>query len=100
MFFTVKELSKYFQIKPSTLYSWASKGVIPHYKVHGLLRFKKEEIDRWVDSFRKEPLVMPHITSGDRGNSDIDTLIARAKREVYNLPRRGNQTVISPKKGG
>ncbi len=51
MFLSIKDLSQYLQIKPSTLYAWASKGIIPHYKVHGLLRFKQDEIDAWIASF-------------------------------------------------
>ena len=52
MFLNVKDLSEYLKIKPSTLYSWAARGIIPHYKVYGLLRFKKEEIDLWIESFK------------------------------------------------
>ena len=52
MFLSIKELSDYLKVKPSTLYSWAAKDAIPHYKVHGLVRFKKEDIDSWVQSFK------------------------------------------------
>lgn len=79
MFLSIKDLSQYLQIKPSTLYAWASKGIIPHYKVHGLLRFKQDEIDTWIASFRKEKLA-PHIPSFKRRDQDdIDSLIERAK---------------------
>ena len=84
MFFTVKELSEYLQIKSSTLYSWTSKGVIPHYKVHGLIRFKKDEIDLWIASFRKdEPVIhLPSLKRQD--HSDVNLLIERAMKEAYN----------------
>src|SRR3989304_5120621 len=79
MFLSIKDLSHYLQIKPSTLYAWASKGIIPHYKVQGLLRFRKDEIDAWISSFRKERLA-PHIPSLKRkDHSDIDSLIERER---------------------
>ena len=47
-FFTVKELSKYLNVKGKTIYSWVSKKVIPFYRMQGALRFKKVEIDLWL----------------------------------------------------
>jgi excisionase family DNA binding protein len=47
-FFTVKELSEYLNVKGKTIYSWVSKGVIPFYRIQGVLRFKKSEIDLWL----------------------------------------------------
>jgi DNA-binding transcriptional MerR regulator len=35
-------------IKISTLHSWTSKGLIPHLKVNGLLRFREGEIELWL----------------------------------------------------
>lgn len=100
MFFSIKELSEYLKIKPSTLYAWSSRGIIPHYKVYGLIRFKKDEVDVWIASFRKDKLPNSISSLNRRDSADIDSVIARAKREVYNDPLRGNQTAISPKKGG
>jgi excisionase family DNA binding protein len=86
MFLSVKELSSYLAIKSSTLYSWAAKGVLPHYKVHGLLRFKKEEIDSWVASFKCEKNLFVIPSFDKKGQRDIDFIIASAKKEVYNIP--------------
>ena len=47
-FFSIKELSEYISVKPKTLYSWVSKRVIPFYRLEGVLRFKKGEIDAWL----------------------------------------------------
>jgi excisionase family DNA binding protein len=47
-FLTVKELSKYLNIKRKTIYSWVSKAVIPFYRMQGVLRFEKGEIDLWL----------------------------------------------------
>ena len=47
-FFSITELSEYLSVKPKTLYSWVSKSVIPFYRLQGVIRFKKDEIDRWL----------------------------------------------------
>lgn len=82
MYLSVKELSAYLSIKASTLYSWAAKGLIPNYKVHGVIRFKKKDIDTWVESFRQEKVKLPSLKK--KNCSDVDILIASAKKEVYN----------------
>jgi len=102
MLLTVKELADQLHIKPSTLYAWAGQGRIPCLKLHGLVRFEREAIEHWVASFRVDPT--PRITRSatPRGaSSELDTLIARAKGQAYNLAPRGNQTEIKPhRKGG
>lgn len=85
MLLCIKDLSQYLQIKPSTLYAWASQGRIPHVKIHGLIRFNKDEIDAWLESFRKEKIELPSIKPQGK-HQDIDSLIERVKREVYNHP--------------
>ena len=51
MLLTVKDLSAWLNLKPSTLYLWAAQGKIPCRKIHGLVRFDATEIDRWLSSF-------------------------------------------------
>jgi excisionase family DNA binding protein len=47
-FFSIKELSEYISVKPKTLYSWVSRSVIPFYRLQGVIRFRKGDIDRWL----------------------------------------------------
>jgi excisionase family DNA binding protein len=47
-FFSVKDLSYYLNVKAKTIYSWVSKRVIPFYRLQGILRFKKSEIEQWL----------------------------------------------------
>lgn len=54
IFFTVKELSAYINVKAKTIYSWAARDVIPFYQLQGVLRFKKEEIDLWLAERRSK----------------------------------------------
>jgi excisionase family DNA binding protein len=52
-FIDINNLAVYLAVKPSTLYSLVEAGEIPHYKVGRLVRFKKAEIDLWMESHRK-----------------------------------------------
>jgi len=53
-YLNIQQLSQYLGIKESTLYSLAAERKIPHYKVGRLVRFKKSEIDLWMESNKKE----------------------------------------------
>ncbi len=52
MWLTVKELSEIFKFKKSTVYLWVERGVIPHYKIGRLVRFKSEEVEEWLANFK------------------------------------------------
>ena len=98
MILTVKALSEWLQIKPSTLYAWASQGKIPCRKIHGLLRFDPEAITQWLRTF--EPGEAPTIPSLTRqSNRDVDQLIEAAKREVY-TPACEKPDEVRAKQGG
>ena len=83
MLLTIKELSEQLRIKPGTLYSWAAQGKIPCRKIHRLVRFDQNDIDRWLSTF--SPAMSVPLQRGNRrtDDSDLDRLIASAKREVY-----------------
>jgi excisionase family DNA binding protein len=83
MLLTIKELAEQLRIKPATLYSWAAQGKIPCRKIHGLVRFDQHDIDRWLSSFSPPQSVPLQIGNRRADNSDLDRLIASAKREVY-----------------
>jgi excisionase family DNA binding protein len=93
MLLTIKDLAKQLQIKPSTLYAWAAQGKIPYRKIHGLVRFNAEEIDRWMASFINRPASPIIPSSRHQIPGRLDELIARAKREVYTS---GHGETISP----
>jgi excisionase family DNA binding protein len=45
-----KETMKYLRTSRATLYRWATEGKIPAIKMGGLWRFKRDHIDKWLDS--------------------------------------------------
>ena len=50
----VKELSRFLGVKESTLYQWAELKQIPCLKLNGCLRFDKDEINKWIQSCKKD----------------------------------------------
>jgi len=47
---TPAEMADYLGVKPSTIYQWSHQGFIPNIKLGKLLRFRKEDIDKWLAS--------------------------------------------------
>lgn len=46
---TIEEVAKYLRVSDRTVYDWAQKGEIPAGKIGTVWRFKKSEIERWVN---------------------------------------------------
>jgi len=46
---TLEQIAEYLQMSTSSIYKMAQAGKIPAYKVGRQWRFKKEEIDKWVE---------------------------------------------------
>jgi len=51
-YLTAKQVAKYLQVKPLTVYQWARTNKIPAIKIGRIWRFNKEVID---DFLKKEP---------------------------------------------
>jgi excisionase family DNA binding protein len=48
-----EELAKGMNVARVTIYQWARRGVIPHLKIEGLVRFEPEQIKMWLEAKRK-----------------------------------------------
>lgn len=91
-FWNIADLSAYLKIKIKTLYAMISD--IPHYRVGKLIRFKKDEIDSWMQNKKEKTfgeinkVIASKSKPLNRGNMPIDKLIRKAidqnKQEVYN----------------
>lgn len=46
---TIEEVAKYLRVSERTIYEWSQKGEIPAGKIGTVWRFKKKEIENWVD---------------------------------------------------
>lgn len=105
---TIEEVAKYLRVSERTVYDWAQKGEIPSGKIGTVWRFKKSEIERWVNerlsSNRPVALIssvkIQNIISPDRilflnYPSKRDALIALAENLAGAPQIKNKQELIS-----
>jgi len=72
---TIEEVAKYLRVSERTVYDWAQKGEIPSGKIGTVWRFKKSEIENWVNerlssgakfASANTPVQVKNILSPDR----------------------------------
>ncbi|MBP3772857.1 MAG: PTS sugar transporter subunit IIA [Treponema sp.] len=63
---TIEEVAKYLRVSERTVYDWAQKGEIPAGKIGTVWRFKKTEIEKWVNerlSSSQKPAEPSHVVA-------------------------------------
>jgi excisionase family DNA binding protein len=94
-FLNIKDLSDYLSMRKSTLYSMVESKEIPFFRFGRLIRFKKEEIDMWIENHREKT-----IDPAEKGREifrrvkntrmDIERVVKKTIEDVkdsgYNLP--------------
>ena len=50
---TIREVAAYLKLTEKTAYRLAAEGGIPGFKVGGSWRFRKSDIDQWIDQQAK-----------------------------------------------
>ena len=77
---------------------------IPHYRVGKLIRFRKEEIDAWMESNRSKGVQVRNTQRKRKTHISIDGLIRKlidqSNDEVYNLFSREIRPDQGTHKGG
>jgi excisionase family DNA binding protein len=63
---TLPEVAVLLKVAEKTVYTMARKGQIPAFKDRGQWRFKRDDIDRWIDE--QKAAVKEHA---GRGSSDV-----------------------------
>jgi excisionase family DNA binding protein len=81
---TVKDVSTWLQVKPATVYVWVAEGKMPALRLGGLIRFRREDIETWLAGCQIEPPNPLGPVNRRLQSDEVDTLIARAKAQVYN----------------
>ncbi|MCL2765825.1 MAG: PTS sugar transporter subunit IIA [Treponema sp.] len=89
---TLDEVAKYLRVSERTVYDCAQKGEIPAGKIRTAWRFKKSEIDKWVNDkltstslnpqitpVNAESIMSPHRMLFTNYSSKRDTLLALAE---------------------
>ena len=64
---TLKELSEYLKIAEKTLYGYAREGRIPAIKIGSAWRFRRQDIEAWLDEQRRETESSTKRIRGKRG---------------------------------
>ena len=60
---TIEEVANYLRVSDRTVYDWAQRGEIPAGKIGTVWRFKKSEVEKWVNERLS--------SSGDRIKDDV-----------------------------
>ena len=94
-FLSILWLSVYLGIRPKSVYAIVEKGQVPHYRVGKLIRFKRSEIDLWMEGNKKDCVAPEKVASKALGRVqkpkiDTDRLVRKAidgtKRTGYTVP--------------
>jgi len=51
---TLQDVADFLQIKERTIYDWVKKGKIPGFKLGNVWRFKREDIDCWIEERKQD----------------------------------------------
>ena len=79
----IKDVSAWLKLKPSTLYVWVAQRKIPALKIHGVIRFRRDEIEAWLAGCQIEQLDRSRSAVRRPRFSEVDGIIAAAKAGVY-----------------
>ena len=82
-FFDIQYLSKNLGIRPKTLYAMVEERSIPHYRIGKLIRFRRSEIDAWMEGNRKDCLAPEKVARKtlarvQKPKIDIDRVVRKA----------------------
>jgi len=72
---SVDEVAEYLGIKRFTVYKWVKRHGLPAHKIGRLLKFRKSEIDEWVE------------------NQDAKSLSAQTSQQLFQLLRHSIQEI-------
>ncbi|MDR2210595.1 MAG: PTS sugar transporter subunit IIA [Spirochaetaceae bacterium] len=104
---TIEEVARYLRVSERTVYDWAQKGEIPSGKIGTVWRFKKTEIEKWVnnrlaaqnlepqfDAIQVESIVSPDRVVFLNYASKRDALMALAEN-LANAPQVKNREELT-----
>ena len=68
---TIDEVAKYLRVSERTVYDWAQKGEIPSGKIGTVWRFKKSELEKWVNDRLSANKLVPQ-----NGNIHLENIVS------------------------
>lgn len=54
---TLREVAEYLKLAEKTAYRLAAEGKLPGFKVGGSWRFKKEDVESWINDKKQENVI-------------------------------------------
>lgn len=51
---TIKDVASYLKVAEKTIYRLASGKKLPGFKVGGIWRFKRSDLDKWIEANKEE----------------------------------------------
>lgn len=105
-YFKIEDISMYLSIKVKTLYSLVESGDIPHYRIGRLIRFKKRDVDLWMEEKKGAVAFHPYrsnrVFKSSQRNQDIDKKVRKTidglKGEGYTLAHGKSDQIEGPTK--
>jgi PTS system nitrogen regulatory IIA component len=85
---TIEEVARYLRVSERTVYDWAQKGEIPSGKIGTVWRFKKSDIERWVNE-----RLSSNRPAGLIGSIQIQNIIAPSRVLFLNYSRKRDALV-------
>jgi PTS system nitrogen regulatory IIA component len=80
---TIEEVAKYLRVSERTVYDWAQKGDIPSGKIGTVWRFKKPEIEKWVNE-----RLSPNRFVSQSDSVQLKTILSPDRVIFLNCPSR------------
>ena len=80
---TIDEVAKYLRVSERTVYDWAQKGEIPSGKIGTVWRFKKSEVQKWVDEHISNAKLNPQNTL-----PQIETIVSPGRIIFMDYPSK------------
>lgn len=94
-YLTVKEVAQYLGMKASTVYTWVPE--MPHYRVGNLIRFRKEDVDAWMETKREGTEVHQTTTRRTKSTMDVDNIVRKtidaARAKSYNFSGKSDLSI-------
>ena len=90
-FLTVLDVASMLSVRPSTVYQWVSSREIPHYRLGRIVRFKRKDLEVWIEDHREEKRIgearktREIFSSTGKETQDIDRIIKKSIEEVRGL---------------
>lgn len=85
---TIDEVAEYIRVSERTVYDWAQKGELPGGKLGTTWRFKRDEIERWVNDRLTQPSQQRSVAATGGGILSPDRVLLVEKTDKQEILTR------------